>query len=61
MSALDQITGLIPVALGAGLAMKVTDSMFSKVPQATRRKKSSRKRKSVSHPGNFSNVLGRGW
>ena len=40
MDGLDGMTGLIPMVVGAGIVMKVTDSMLGSQPQPKRRRRS---------------------
>ena len=58
MSAIDDMTGLLGVTIAAGVVTKVAQSMFPAPQQAapTRQRKSKRSRRSLNHPGNFSNI-----
>lgn len=65
MAAIDDLVGIIPVAVGAGVVMKVTESMFgsaNRIQQQSpaRRRKSTRRRTTQRSNGtgfgNFSNV-----
>lgn len=59
---LDAMTGVLPVIVTAGVATKMTESMFDKTsPKARKRRTSrkrnmSRKRKPGNLSGNFSNI-----
>jgi len=59
MSAVDQITGLIPITLAGGIAIKMTDAAFKGTNGKQRKQKRTQKRtgnRKFNHPGNFSNV-----
>ncbi len=58
MSALDDIAGVIPIAIMGGVAMKVTENMFptKSVPRRVRRVSKRGTKKAKLGFGNFSNL-----
>jgi len=59
MSAVDQITGLIPITMAAGVTMAVTKQMFPSQRNPRKRKSGSKRSKAtraIKLPGNYSNV-----
>jgi len=57
MSAVDSLTGLIPVVVAGGVVLKFTEAAIPKTQQSRRKSKRRKARKqSSSGIGNFSNL-----